>query len=45
MIPGLRSYEVSASPVAARQGQATAADVMKFAQAGAPMLMFDTRAV
>jgi uncharacterized protein (TIGR02118 family) len=71
-IPGLRSYEVSASPVAtpqgpspyhliatltfdsmeaigaafvSSQGQATAADVATFAQAGVQMLMFDTRAV
>jgi uncharacterized protein (TIGR02118 family) len=71
-IPGLRSYEVSASPVATPQepspyhliatltfdsmeaigaafasseGQATTADVAKFAQAGVQMLMFDIRAV
>ena len=71
-IPGLRSYEISASPIgtpqgpsslyliatltfdsmeaivaafASKEGQATAADVATFAQAGVQMLMFDTRQV
>jgi uncharacterized protein (TIGR02118 family) len=71
-IPGLRSYEVNASPVvspegptayhliatltfdsmaaigaafASAEGQATAADLANFAQAGAEMMMFDTREV
>lgn len=71
-IPGLRSYEVNASPIgtpqgpsafhliatltfdsmaaiaaafASKEGQATAADVANFGQAGVQMLMFDTREV
>ncbi len=71
-IPGLRSYEVNAGPVAtpqgpspyhliatltfdsmaaigaafaSKEGQATAADVANFAQAGVQMAMFDTREV
>ena len=71
-IPGLRGYEVNASPVAtpqgpsafhlvatlsfdsmadiaaafaSKEGQATAADVANFAQAGVQMIMFDTRMV
>ncbi len=71
-IPGLRSYEVNAGPVAtpqgpstyhliatltfdslaaigaafaSKEGQATAADLANFAQAGAEMVMFDTREV
>jgi uncharacterized protein (TIGR02118 family) len=71
-IPGLRSYEVNASPIAtpqgpsslhliatltfdsmaaigvafaSKEGQATAADVANFAQAGVQMVMFDTREV
>ena len=71
-IPGLRSYEVNANPIAtpqgpsalhliailtfdsmsaiaaafaSKEGQATAADVATFAQAGVQMLMFDTREV
>jgi uncharacterized protein (TIGR02118 family) len=71
-IPGLRSYEVNASPIAtpqgpsdlhliailgfdsleaigaafaSNQGRAAAADLGNFAQAGAQMLMFDTKTV
>ena len=71
-IPGLRTYEVNAGPVAtpqgpspyhliatltfdsmaaigaafaSKEGQATAADVANFAQAGVQMAMFDTREV
>jgi uncharacterized protein (TIGR02118 family) len=71
-IPGLRAYEVNASPVgtpqgpsdlhliatltfdsmeaigaafASPQGQAAAADLGNFAQAGVQMLMFETRTV
>ena len=71
-IPGLRSYEVNAGPVAtpegpspyhlvailtfdsmaaigaafaSKEGQATAADLGKFAQAGVQMQMFDSREV
>ena len=71
-IPGLRSYEVNAGPVAtpegpspyhlvailtfdsmaaigaafaSKEGQATAADLANFAQAGAQMQMFDSREV
>jgi uncharacterized protein (TIGR02118 family) len=71
-IPGLRTYEVNASPIAtpqglsdlhliailgfdsleaigaafaSNQGRAAAADLGNFAQAGAQMLMFDTKTV
>ena len=71
-IPGLRTYEVNATPVAtpqgpadihlvamltfdsmeaigaafaSKEGQATAADLGNFAQAGAQMLMFETTTV
>jgi len=70
-IPGLRSYEISATPprlmagnpvylvaalnfdsvadidaaFASPEGQATAADLANFAQAGVTLLVFDTEAV
>ena len=71
-IPGLRSYEINASPIgtpqgpspfhliatltfdsmaaigaafASKEGQAAAADVGNFAQAGVQMHMFETRIV
>jgi uncharacterized protein (TIGR02118 family) len=39
------SMEAIGAAFASSQGQATAADVATFAQAGVQMLMFDTRAV